>query len=424
MAMQLVRHPAFLLAALAFGLTNFASAKDCEPARIDSVITNSPLCPGDHVELSVVALGDIIGYSWQGPGTGETFTFTPEFSFLFPVTGDYTVVVFGECGNDTAMVTITSLGAGAGNGGIMNVCDNGPVKSLDLMLGPHDPGGAWTYFNEPHGNMFDPLVDPPGPYVYTMPDSVACSNANQSATVAVQITRVGPPRAVSICEMDSAVDLAGFLAPDHTENGLWYTMVMLSQVAHPEYYDPAVDSSSTFFYAVAGCTASVAVTEDPASLWFADLDQDGLGDPHQRVLACAGPVDYVSDSTDACGSLAGTIGNHCDDGDSTTVNDHIDADCECVGDLYTSIRVSGAIPALNVWPNPYAEGVLHIAYPGLDSPEIVLSDVHGRTVARQWATSRNGSFVSLELPSGLAPGPYLVRMVSEHSSSTATLLVR
>lgn len=395
----------------------------CEPASIDTVFSNGPICPGDHVDLSVSATGDIIGYSWAGPGTGEFFSFSSAFSFLTPVTGEYTIVVFSDCGNDTARVTIDAKGAGAGNGAMLSLCDNGLPTSMEALLGPHDPGGAWTYFGEPHGPMFDPLVDQAGPYLYTVADSITCPGANPVATVAVQLTRVGPAGSGSICAIDEPVDLAGFLSPDHTLNGQWHTFDLLSMVAHAAMYDPAVDSSGVFIYAVSGCTTSVSIAEQAASIWYADLDHDGLGDIAQQLLACTVPPDHVADSTDACASLSGTIGQPCDDGDSITVNDHITPDCQCAGDLPTTI-VDSAMPSpLNAWPNPYAEGVLHVAYEGTDLPLIEWRDMHGRRIRLAEEPVRSGATIGFTPPQDLAPGAYLVRLVSRTGIRTAQVLV-
>src|SRR5690606_20856428 len=104
--------------------------RSCEPAVIDSAFSNSPLCPGDHINLEVAVSGDIIGYSWEGPGTGTFFSFSPSYSFPFQLLGDYTIIAFGECGNDTAVVTITAQGAGAGQDNTLQLCGNGPAHNL------------------------------------------------------------------------------------------------------------------------------------------------------------------------------------------------------------------------------------------------------------------------------------------------------
>ncbi|MCI1751822.1 MAG: hypothetical protein LKM36_02840 [Flavobacteriales bacterium] len=401
-----------------------AQAGDCEPAHIDSVITNSPICSGDHVNLAVVAEGDIIGYSWEGPGTGEQFSFSPEFSFLFPVAGNYTVIVYGECGNDTATVTVATQGAGAGNGGILQLCDNGPVKNMEIVLGPHDPGGAWTYFGEPHSGVYDPAIDQPGPYTYTVPDTVTCPGANQSAAVAVQLTHVGPAQATSICEVDSPVDLSQSLTPGFTADGLWHRYVMLSMEPHSAEYDPVVDSSGVFFYVVAGCTTTVTVTEDIASPWFNDEDHDGLGDPLDRVMACSRPAGFVQDSTDACVAINGTVGTHCDDGNTATIDDVITEDCECLGVLWTTVQPVQAGLTFAMWPNPFGSGQLNIAYGSAEPVEVQFVDLHGRMVLREERMPVPGEVLIIEPPAGLAKGAYLVRLISADAVMHSTLVVQ
>ena len=36
------------------------------------------------------------------------------------------------------------------------------------------------------------------------------------------------------------------------------------------------------------------------SNWYADIDEDGLGDPNNSVISCDPPEGFVSDNTDLC----------------------------------------------------------------------------------------------------------------------------
>lgn len=405
------------------GLSLSLPARACEPARIDTLLGDSNLCPGDHLDLSVSAFGDIIGFGWTGPGTGEYFTSEPAFGFLVPLVGEYTVVAYGECGNDTATFSVTAIGAGAGTGGILALCDNGPTMDLASWLGTHDPGGNWTYFGEPHGNLFDPGEDQPGPYVYAVPDSLLCPGANDSATVAVQLTYVGPAQSVSVCSMDSALDLAGLLLPNHTDSGEWFTISMLSTLPHAGAYDPAADSSGVFWYAVTGCSTSVSITELPALSWFIDLDQDGLGDPLQRLMACEQPLGYVADSSDACGLLPGTWGDPCDDGDSTTVNDMIGAECFCIGELPTGIPSVRQGTDLRIWPRPWAQGPVRLACGEIGAVELSVMDLRGNTVMSSRTLFPDRGVLVFEPPADLRSGLFVVHLISRSSVMAATLLV-
>lgn len=65
--------------------------------------------------------------------------------------------------------------------------------------------------------------------------------------------------------------------------------------------------------------------------WFADADGDGFGDPSDELIACEQPVGYVANASDDCPTTPGRQGDSCDDGDPSTTNDVIGADCICAG---------------------------------------------------------------------------------------------
>ncbi|MBX2979374.1 MAG: T9SS type A sorting domain-containing protein [Flavobacteriales bacterium] len=78
-------------------------------------------------------------------------------------------------------------------------------------------------------------------------------------------------------------------------------------------------------------SAEVNVVVDPALTWYADVDGDGFGDPDDFVVACEQPEDYVANADDTCPAVVGVIGSACDDGNPNTVDDVLDASCNCVG---------------------------------------------------------------------------------------------
>jgi hypothetical protein len=383
-------------------------SRSCDPAEIDSVITNNPLCAGDHINLAVVASGDILGYSWEGPGTGTFFTFEPQYSFNFQILGEYTIIVYGSCGNDTATVSMTAQGAGAGQSAAIHLCDDSPPTDLGPLLGTHAPGGFWTLNGLPHSNVYDPAVDDPGDYMYTVPFPVTCPGATQNAVITVEETNVGPNMTWSLCEVDSAFELFQALDPVASPGGTWFRMQFLSLIPHSGTYDPAVDSSGIFRYDLNGCFAIVQVTEWPASAWFADQDSDGLGDAQLERWACSQPPGYVADSTDACPTMPGTVGDACDDGNDLTVDDQITDSCTCAGDLHTAI--GGPVSpgrALGLWPNPFAGGALHLLSAGTGEAVIEIHDAAGKLVYSTVAVVQGGAFTIF--PSGnLVPGAYVL----------------
>ena len=428
-ALYLINHRWLALSALGFVLLplhSMSAVRSCDPAVIDSVVTNSPLCPGDHINLSVIASGDIIGYSWQGPGTGEYFTYSPMYSFNLQVLGEYVVVVYGECGNDTATVTVDASGAGAGQDDTLRLCDDGPPRDLALELGAHAQGGTWTFDELPHSGMYDPAIDSSGEYVYTTSFASTCPGTSQTATITVVETRVGPDISTSTCALDSAFDLVQFLPTDVTPGGAWSRYVFISLEPHSSVYDPAVDSSGAFQYAVQGCSASVMVSEDPALRWFQDADNDGFGDPMVLEWSCEQPAGYVADSTDNCSVMPGRIGDPCDDGLSGTVEDAITDSCTCAGLVTTAINTEQGDPSFfSVWPNPNTGGLLNIRAQGSGSAGMWIFDSIGKLQKTiQFEPSGGSEAIHVLSLDDLPKGMYILRLTSGGRSGSIPLVIR
>ena len=65
--------------------------------------------------------------------------------------------------------------------------------------------------------------------------------------------------------------------------------------------------------------------------YYADSDGDGYGDPNITKESCSVPQGYVSNNTDCNDSDALIYPSApCDDGDSCTINDVYDENCNCV----------------------------------------------------------------------------------------------
>jgi hypothetical protein len=90
--------------------------------------------------------------------------------------------------------------------------------------------------------------------------------------------------------------------------------------------------SYTVTYTFGACQlqATASIQIDQATLWYADEDEDGFGDPNTSVSACSQPAGFVADNTDACPDDAdksdpGICG--CGVGDADSDNDGV-VDCE------------------------------------------------------------------------------------------------
>jgi len=163
-----------------------------------------------------------------------------------------------------------------------------------------------------------PLFNPPaqGAVNNTVPGTTTfhatcaygtCENLRIPATFSV----VAPPNAgtngtLTICSNASPVSLAAQLGGSPQGGGTWSGP---SPVTSGQY-NPVTMDPGTYTYTVAGnapcpsATANVVVTENTATLWYADLDGDGFGDPASSLLACTQPSNHVANNMDLCAADA------------------------------------------------------------------------------------------------------------------------
>ncbi|MBK9058703.1 MAG: hypothetical protein IPL81_02060 [Flavobacteriales bacterium] len=130
------------------------------------------------------------------------------------------------------------------------------------MGGSPDAGGTWS--GGLVGGMYDPAVNTPGPYTYTVTGTSPCGNA--TATVTVSETGspdAGTDGAVTVCEGGAAIDLFTELGGSPDAGGTWSGGLVGGM------FDPAVNAAGNYTYtlnATAPCTSDqsqVVVTIAP-----------------------------------------------------------------------------------------------------------------------------------------------------------------
>lgn len=137
--------------------------------------------------------------------------------------------------------------------------------------------------------------------------------------------------------------------------------------------------------AISGCTDANACNFNPAA-----TEDDGT---------CYGP------------------GDPCDDGDDSTANDTINADCDCVGE---PVSVPEALaPQFRAFPNP-VQGELNIQFAGnADRWEVTLQGLNGQLIKRE-QVSGSGCVWDLN---GLPAGAYLLTVESKGVRQRQQLLI-
>lgn len=261
--------------------------------RFDHVIAGSAQCVSDTARVTItvleapnagcgqplswcssfapVALSSFLtcspdaGGQWYDPaGSLHTGTFDP----VVDGSGPYAYVVpgVGACPNDTAFVTVTLVTApeaGPDNQAFA-ICSTDPAFDLFTLLGPNaDQGGTWQYL--PGGNpinhtgIYNPVIDQPGSYRYTVAGTLPCANdvalINVSEPVAAN---AGCPATVSVCSSQAPFDMRFSLGCSPQTSGTWFDEAGAPHTGNT--FDPDADAPGIYMYVVPGTMPCVADT--------------------------------------------------------------------------------------------------------------------------------------------------------------------
>ena len=202
------------------------------------------------------------GGAWSGGLVGGMYN--PAVNAPGPFT--YTVTGTAPCANATATVTVAEQApANAGTSSSVSVCSNGvAINLLDSLGGTPAGGGTWS--GGLVGGMYDPAVNAPGPFTYTITGVAPCANATATVTVAEQApANAGTSSSVSVCSNGVAINLLDSLGGTPAGGGAWSGGLVGGM------YDPAVNAPGPFTYTITGvapcanATATVTVAEIPAA---------------------------------------------------------------------------------------------------------------------------------------------------------------
>ncbi|MBL4705294.1 MAG: hypothetical protein JKY54_12285, partial [Flavobacteriales bacterium] len=237
------------------------------------------------------------GGTWSGPsalGGGDQGTFTPGSSSAGAYT--YTVTGVAPCTNAFTTVTVTvNPMPDAGTPGAITFCDNSASSNLfSSLTGTPDGGGTWSPALSSGTGIFDPAVDAPGIYTYTVTGIAPCVNATANVTVTVNPQAdAGLPGTITLCINSTSINLFSSLLGAPDAGGSWSPIL----TSGTGVFDPATDAAGIYTYTITGvapcldATATITVTINP-------IPDAGTGSP---LVLCDN-----SPTSDLFASLGGT----------------------------------------------------------------------------------------------------------------------
>lgn len=232
------------------------------------------------------------GGTWSPALTSGTGVFNPAVD----APGIYTYTFFGNqpCDNDTATVTVTvNPIPNAGEDGNAFFCSNyAPADLIGFLGGNPQPGGTWSPALASGTGVFNPAVDVPGVYTYSV-GGTFCSldTATVTVTVVQSPNAGGPGQTLTACINSTGVNLLGGLNGSQGA-GVWTDNGNTGALAGNTFNPSAAGvGTHTFTYTVSGgvspCTTDTAVV----TVIVEPLANAGIFSGVQTVCPSAGTFD-------------------------------------------------------------------------------------------------------------------------------------
>ena len=181
-----------------------------------------------------------------------------------------------------------------GSSGSLDICESdAPVDLFGSLNGTPDTGGTWSPALASGSGIFDPAVDAPGTYTYTVAGTPPCGDASATVTVSISpVPDAGTNGSLNICENDVPVDLFDSLGGTPETGGTWSPAL----ASGSGIFDPAVDAPGTYTYSLTGpgfcgedfSTVEVSITNAPEVTGISVIANDVcLGEDASVILSGA-----------------------------------------------------------------------------------------------------------------------------------------
>ncbi|MDQ3101722.1 MAG: hypothetical protein M3R08_10080, partial [Bacteroidota bacterium] len=246
------------------------------------------LCASDPAILLFDQLGGTPdpGGIWTSPdGSASDGSFDPAVNA--PGGYTYSFPAAGGCAAGASTVTITiGTTVNAGEDASTSLCFSSPAIDLfATLVGTPDPGGTWTDpTGTAFGGTFDPAIDPPGDYTYTV------GGGNCPADIAIVSINVvtepdpGEDGAITLCTGEAPIDLFDQLGGTPDAGGTW---TAADGTAATAMFDPAIDQAGEFTYTITVPDPCVSVS---STVTIAITDQADAGEDAASTLCFSSPA--------------------------------------------------------------------------------------------------------------------------------------
>lgn len=245
------------------------------PDQVAFILGPLQACIGSDATYSVPALPPGITFIWEITGSWSLPPTTgPSVSTTVGSTNaTISVIAQNACGvqalprSETITVTAPPY---AGIDGNLAICSNAAPFSLSIGLqGTPDMGGVWRRNGVPVSGIYNPAIDAPGVYTYTVSGTGPCPDVTASVTVSeTQAPNAGVNETLALCSNANAVIMTDALGGTPDGAGSWS-----GPSATNGLFDPATMLPGLYTYTVTGAppcanasaTLTISVNQAPNS---------------------------------------------------------------------------------------------------------------------------------------------------------------
>ena len=282
---------------------------------------------------------------------------------------------------------------------------------------PGEFTSAWSFngvdLGQPNTVVLTAPDPGPGEHTYLLVAGNTCGADTFYLHVSVQSSfNAGSDTSYTTCNGTGWFHLNSLLSPDADLGGSWYSVDYGFDNGPDPVFVAFETTAGTYTYwyniSLPGCVADTAVVTvniyDGVQYVYYDSDLDGYGAPEIMTTVCdLGPgYSLNGDDCDDTDADLTVMGNACDDGDASTVDDTITDQCQCIGTpalvllevralldgpydpgtglMHDSLRVHGLIP----FQQPYSALGFALSFGGAETVPPAMLNVTGSDAIVDW----------------------------------------